>query len=310
LLRGESQRLQSNTLASIASHASADPFKKVKELIQKLVERLIAQATAEATKKGFCDTALGKAEKDRDYRFADANKLNVKISGLEVKKDQLEEEIDRLTSSLEDLRSALSEATEQRADEKEENIKTLKTAKGGLSAVKDAIAVLKDFYSQGAKASLLQASPVDEDTQGPGFSGAYKGKQAAAGGVLGLLAVIKSDFERTIKTTSSSEKQSAAEHVEFDRMSKTDISGKETKKELDAEDLKTTTNDIAQGMEDLQTAMDLTDSALQTLEELKPTCIDTGMSYKERVEKREEEMEALKKALCILDADGVEEECK
>lgn len=39
-------------------------------------------------------------------------------------------------------------------------------------------------------------------------------------------------------------------------------------------------------------------------------CIDTGMSYEERVEKREEEIEALHKALCILDTDGVEAECK
>ena len=30
------------------------------------------------------------------------------------------------------------------------------------------------------------------------------------------------------------------------------------------------------------------------LEELKPTCIDTGMSYAERVAKREEEIKALR----------------
>ena len=43
---------------------------------------------------------------------------------------------------------------------------------------------------------------------------------------------------------------------------------------------------------------------------LKPMCIDTGMSYKERVEKREEEIEALKGALCQLDAEGVEPSCQ
>ena len=34
-----------------------------------------------------------------------------------------------------------------------------------------------------------------------------------------------------------------------------------------------------------------------------------GMSYAKRVEKREEEMSALKNALCILDTDNVESEC-
>ena len=38
---------------------------------------------------------------------------------------------------------------------KEENLKTLKTAKGGLDAVTEALTVLKVFYKQAAKASAL-----------------------------------------------------------------------------------------------------------------------------------------------------------
>ena len=34
--------------------------------------------------------------------------------------------------------------------------------------------------------------------------------------------------------------------------------------------------------------------------ELKPTCIDTGMSYEERVARREAEIDALKQALEVL----------
>jgi len=63
-------------------------------------------------------------------------------------------------------------------------------------------------------------------------------------------------------------------------------------------------------MADLEDTTDLLDKALQELETLKPTCVSTGMSYKERVEKREEEMKALEVALCILDTDKVESACK
>merc|ERR1719329_534106 len=65
LLNKEGSRLGSAVLASMAMKVAADPFAKVKELIQKLIERLVAEATAEATKKGFCDLELGKAEKNR-----------------------------------------------------------------------------------------------------------------------------------------------------------------------------------------------------------------------------------------------------
>jgi len=239
-----------------------------------------------------------------------SKKLNTKVAGLEVKQDELEAEIEELTAAIAQFEEDLATATEDRKAEKKVNMKTLKDAKEGLGAVTEAIDILKQFYKQAAKATVLaQASPVDEDTAGAGFSGAYKGNQKQSVGIIGLLEVIKSDFKRTLRTTEASEKKSAADFVKFDRVSKTDIAGKETKKELDEEDLETTKNAIQQGMTDLKTNADLLDSALKTIEDLKPTCIDTTMSYEERVAKREEEMAALRKALCILDTEGVEADC-
>jgi peptidoglycan hydrolase CwlO-like protein len=310
LLRTEGKRLSSTVLISLAMKVSADPFVKVKKLIQELIERLVQESTAEATKKGFCDLELSKAEKNRNHRWADVQRLSSELSSLESKQDELEEELENLGSALTELNSSLKEATEGRAESKEENLESLKTAKEGLTAVKEALLVLKVFYKEAAKAKVfLQASPVDEDDPGA-ESGAYKGAQQSANAVLGLLEVIVSDFERTIKNTSGQEAQEAAEFVKFDRTSKADIGGKETKTELDEQDLKTTKTDIKEKMKDMQTNMDLVDKALEELEELKPVCIDTGMSYEERVEKREQEIEALKVALCQLDPEKVEQECQ
>jgi len=309
LLKTEGKRLGSTILSSIAMKVAADPFIKVKKLIQQLIERLIAESTAEATKKGFCDTELAKAEKNRNHRWEDVQRLSAELAALEAKKDELDEELAQLAKSLKELRDALAEATKLRGENKAENLATLKDAKDGLAAVSEALLILKVFYKRAAKAKvLLQASPVDEDDPGAA-SGAYKGKQESAKGILGLLEVIISDFQRTIKTTKAQEEQEAAEFVKFERTSKADIGGKETKTELDEQDLATTVTSIGEKMKDMKTNMDLVDKALQELEELKPMCIDTGMSYAERVEKREEEIAALKKALCILDTDGVEAEC-
>ena len=182
-------------------------------------------------------------------------------------------------------------------------------AEQGEDAVSEALVILRAFYEQMAE-SLLQASPVDEDTSGPSFSGSYSGKQGASRGIIGMLEVILADFKRTFKTTQQMESSAAAEHVELERAIKADIAGTETKKTLDEQELTLTTTGIESNTASLISNTREMDDALRALEALQPTCVDTGMSYQERVDKRNEELAALKNALCILDPEGVEETCE
>jgi len=311
LLQAASSKLRSSTLSSVADSVSKDPFVKIKKLIQNLIQRLLDEAKAEATKNGFCNTELGKAYKERDTRFANVRVLNAEIGELLSKKESLEDENDQLSAELKQLSSDLEEATKLREEEHDENKETVKTAKGGLEAVTDALKILKDFYAKAKKAALTQtsASPIDEDTDGPGFSGSYKGNQNRAGGVVGMLEVIQSDFDRTVRHTTQEEKDAAAEFVEFERTAKSDIAGKETKHELNEQELRAIETALEKKDEDLHDEMGVLDDVLKSVEELKPMCLDSGMSYSERRQKREEEIDALKSALCILDTDGVESEC-
>mmetsp|Transcript_3998 Transcript_3998/g.9307 ORF Transcript_3998/g.9307 Transcript_3998/m.9307 type:complete len:719 (+) Transcript_3998:57-2213(+) len=325
LMQRDGGRLRSKALAALASHLakqptltlreslekkSADPFSNVKGLIQRLIERLLKEATEEATKKGFCDTELKKAMQDRDFRWAAVSKLNVELQKLSAKHDELAQEIDDLKSSSASQGESLESAKAARTAEAAENAKALSMAKEGLEAVEEAMTILRSFYTQAAKAgALLQASPVDEDTSGPGFKGAYKGKQADGEGVLGLLEVIKSDFERTLRVTSKDEKEAAAAFVQFERTGKSGSAGMDKKVELNQADLEATALSIEEKRNELASNMALVDAALKTVEELKPMCIDTGMSFEERDEKRRLEVESLKKALCILDPEQVEEDC-
>jgi chromosome segregation ATPase len=310
-LNQEGKRLKSPVLLGLTARAMADPFAKVKGLIQKLVERLIAEATAEAAKKGFCDTELGKAKTERDFRLDEVNTLSAEIGELEVKKDALELEISDLKAAIEELQAAAAEAASSRTASKKQNQAVLKEAREGHAAVAEAMGVLKTFYKNAAKASFAQMaeSPIAQDNPGAA-STTYKGNQAASQGIIGLLEVIKTDFEHTIQVTTEAEKTQAAEYVEFDRASQADIGSKETKVELDTADLKTTDMNLEKKTADMKSNMNLLDDALKGVEELKPMCIDNGMSYADRVAKREEEIAALKKAMCQLDADDVEEECR
>jgi hypothetical protein len=315
ILSAAAQHLKSGPIALLTMKMAADPFAKVKGLIQGLIERLLKEAANEATHKGWCDTEIGKAEKDREYRHGDMETLNAEITTLRALKAKLEEERDTLTEEILQLENDLNEATEVRNEDKANNKKTLGDAGEGLEALKEAIKVLNDFYRKaGRNKVLLQASPVDQDMGAEGVDGsakgAYKGNQAQGAGIIGMLETIKSDFERTVKTTEEEEYKASREFAAFSQESKVSISSKSTGLKNTNNELELTNSNLVAALNDLKETQKLLDSSLEQLEKLRPACVDTGMSYEERVARREAEIEALKKALCVLDEeDGEIPEC-
>merc|ERR1719446_837600 len=77
------KKIGSPALTALALRMSADPFVKVKKLISDLIQRLVQEAADEATKKGWCDTEMGKAEKTRDLNFDKSVDLNANLMSLE-----------------------------------------------------------------------------------------------------------------------------------------------------------------------------------------------------------------------------------
>merc|ERR550537_1607673 len=130
-LAQKSSKLKSAVLMSLLMRAAADPFVKVKKLIQELIEKLVTEAADEATKKGFCDTELGKANSDKTSQMSTVIETNAVLAGLEAKKDQLTDEIATLTQEIADLNDALTKTTKERTEEKAENTDTLDKAKEG-----------------------------------------------------------------------------------------------------------------------------------------------------------------------------------
>merc|ERR1719161_2988938 len=308
LLRSKSKELKSQVLASLAVQVASDPFAKVKKLIQELIERLLQEAADEGNHKGWCDKETGKAKQTRNTKAEEIVQLNGRLASNEALRDVLVDEIAVLEKELKELKSELEKATKMREDEKAENEATITEATEGKEAVEKAIKVLKDYYDKAKDNKVLIQGPAD-DAPDAGFKKgeAYKGSQSASGGILGMLDVIKSDFERTISVTDKAEKEAAADFVEFERTTKTSIRTKETSKDSKTTELEGETGVLAKLADDktaLENTQELLNKAIEELQELHSACVDTGMSYEERVAMREQEIESLKKALCILDTVG------
>merc|ERR1719401_315219 len=130
-----------------------------------------------------------------------------------------------------------------------------------------------------------------------------------------MLQVIQSDFERTIKETEHAEAVAAKDHLKFMTKTGASLAEKEVA-ETETKKYKTDTeNKLSDADSSLKSEIAILNVAIKELMELKKSCIDTGMSYNERVARREDEIAALNKADCILSAyakygpDGVGEEC-
>merc|ERR1740130_778039 len=299
LLRAQGTKLHSTLLISLANQIKADPFAKVKKLIQDLIERLLQEAADEANQKGWCDKATADAEQKRTYAVEKVAELNAQSAELEGTIGKLTEELEVLREEIPALESKQEEATSMRKEEHADNQATVMEAEAGLEAVNEAIDILDKFYKTAAKEEVdlgLVQGPLD-DAPDSGFDNgeAYKGAGGESGGILGMLDVIKSDFERTVSATNKAEKSNEKEYQKFMKESSISLVEKQM-----AEEQKTKQKDDA--LEELRSQTDILKVSIRELLELKPTCVDTGMSYEERVARREDEIESLKKALCTLNA--------
>merc|ERR1719158_2663765 len=171
----------------------------------------------------------------------------------------------------------MKEATVLREKEKAENEATIKDSKEAQEAVNQALTVLREFYDK--QEAFLQEGQVPEMKE-------YKGMGGKAGGVVGMLEVILSDFARLEAETTADEKQAANEYDEFMADSKADVEAKH-KEEFDKSLLKDEKeHDLKGTKKDLGATQEELDAALKYYEELKPQCLEVHVSYEERVAKR------------------------
>merc|ERR1719498_1922622 len=270
-------------------------------MIKDLIVKLLEEANEEATHKGWCDTELGTNEHTRKEKTEAVETLTAEIEELEASIAKGTEDIALLTQQVAELAAAVSKATKLREAEKEKNAETISDAQEVQTAVAQALTVLKEFYAKAAKATALvqqEPPPVFDDEP-------YQGMGAESGGVVGMLEVIESDFARLQADTKANEATAAKEYENFmndseiDKTKKTtDIEHKEQKKQDEEHMLENKKVDLEGTQKELN-------AALRYFDKLKPSCVDSGVSYADRVARGEAEIDSLKEALKILNGEDL-----
>jgi hypothetical protein len=274
-------------MAMAIRHAKAgdDPFAKVKELIKNMIETLMGDAQSDASHKAYCDKELAESAETKAQKTATVDKLNSKIDSMSAKSAQLKEHVAKLQREQAGIAKSQSEMNEIRAEEKALFTTNKAEMEDGITGIKTALKVLRDYYASEGKA--------------------HDSADGAGGGIVGMLEVVESDFTKGLAEMTAAEQSAQSE---FDTESRSNEISKTTKEQsvkYKTKEYKGLDQSIAEATSDRSTTQEELDSIVQYLGKLDEMCVAKAEPYSERKRRREEEIAGLKEALSILNGEAV-----
>mmetsp|Transcript_107877 Transcript_107877/g.196377 ORF Transcript_107877/g.196377 Transcript_107877/m.196377 type:complete len:670 (-) Transcript_107877:49-2058(-) len=301
-LHDEGERVSSPMLLALSVRVREDPFAKVKQMIRELIDRLEAQAGDEASHKSWCEAELATNQQARTTKSSAVDTLTGEIETTEADIAKTGLQIQELELDLATLNTNIDKDNTFRQEEQTKNEQTIADAKEAQTAVARAITILKEFYDRAVTSeAFLQEDP--QPTAPAIFDSPYKGQ--GPDGVIAMLEVIESDFLRLASETEADEAKAKEEYTTKNTASlvdkaekETDIKGKTTRKS-------TLEGTLQQKKTDLLTTQKELSAANEYYEKLKPSCLETGVSYQEREQRRQEEIQSLEEALRILNGEDL-----
>jgi len=282
-------------LMEMATAAGADPFGKIRGLIEDMIAKLITEANEEATQKAFCDEEQGKSKKSLDHKQANLDKLTSRIDKAAAAKAQLEGDVKELESEVAEIDASQGHATAMRTTEHNDYAKSSADFKASAEATERAIVVLKEYY----EGSLLQVSAVD---RAPQF-GSAKGDSSHA--IIEVLEMAAEDFTKTYTEIEAGEMEAVKGFTTLTDENKVSKAQKLAEAKAKQSEVKSLTVALSNNGADRDMVNKELDAVLSYLEKLRPQCESKAMSYEEKKARREAEIEGLKEALSILDGQGL-----
>jgi len=275
-----------------ASTMSADPFAKVKGLIEDMLARLVQEAQEDASHKAFCDKETAESEAKRDKSQATVAKLTTRIEKATAAVAKLKQDIANLQEDLTSIAKSQRDMDALRESEHSEFVKSEADFKQGLDGVRYALKVLREYYSkQGASAALVQQPAV----------GTHSASTDSASGIIGLLEVAESDFARSLAESRANEEDSQNEYDTTTQDNRELTASKKAATSGKQDEVGRLEQAIADADADRAGVNDELNAVLEYLEKLRPQCTTQPESYEERKKRREAEIEGLKQALEILE---------
>jgi len=296
------KQTHSSALAQLASRISAvmkygssngdDVFAKVKGLISDMIAKLEAEAESEATEKAYCDEEMAKTEAKKSELNSDISKMTAKIDQAAAKSASLKEEVSTLQNELAKMAKEQGEMDKIRMESNSDYQIAKQDLTLGLTGVRKALGVLREYYGAAAAAAMLQQPAMPEKHSASGGAG---------GSIIGILEVVESDFATNLAKEEAEEADAAADYEKMSQENKVTKAMKEQDVKYKTQESKSLDKTIAEISADRETSNTELSAVLEYDSHIKDRCIAKPETYESRKGRREAEIKGLKEALSILE---------
>ncbi|CAK0845918.1 unnamed protein product, partial [Prorocentrum cordatum] len=276
-------QLANRMATAMRSGGASQIFAKVKGLIADMIDRLEKEADADAKHKAYCDKELAYADQKKADRVAEIEKLTVAIDGMSARSAQLKEEIATLEKELATIATEQATMDKIRAEENAAYVKNKADMEQGIKGIQMALKVLTEYYASDKEHSAAEG---------------------AGQGIIGLLEVIESDFQKGLSDMTGAEESAQAEYEQLTKdneiatATKTQDAKYKTK---ESKDLDKATAEAESDRSGVQTELEAVEKYLAKLHE---QCDETAPTYAELVSRRSAEIAGLRQALQILEGEA------
>jgi chromosome segregation ATPase len=282
------------------SRGGADPFEKVKGLISDMIAKLEKEAEAEATEKAYCDEQMAKTEAKKAELEDDIAKLTAKIDKAASKSAALKGEVKELQAELAALAKSQAEMDKIRSETHADFEVAKAELTQGLTGVRKALGVLRDYY--GSAASLIQDGATPGSfMQQPAKPAGHAKASGAGGSIIGILEVCESDFANNLAKEETEEADAQEEYEKTTQENKITKTTKEQDVKYKTQEYTALDKEISELSGDKETTNTELDAVLEYYAKIKERCIAQPESYEEKKARREAEIAGLKEALSILE---------
>lgn len=286
----------SSALTVATRRHSANPFKKVSDMISAMLEKLQKEGGEEAKKKAYCDAELKDSKAQKAALKQGIDKVAARIDSAKAKTAALKGELATLQEELSTLAAEKGEADKLRRDQSDVYKSSKVDFTQGIDGVRMAMKILRKYYQEENKEeALLQRPPVFSHS-------AHKG---TGDSVISILEVVEADMAESLSKLESEETESVRAHEKMTKENNESRIIKEQAIKYKSKAAVALEKALVEHGSDLDGEQTQMDAVLEYAENLKGMCqMKTEESYEERVRRREAEIEGLNDALAALESES------